>query len=695
MTVLFDLLKSPSRRIFSLFSALVFSSAVGMSGVGYGQGSAANRSQSSREATQGLPSQFPSPTNQAGIRHIQEALQRAGVLVRRPNGRWDNATRDALRRFQASKGLPANGRIHQATWDALLAEIRRRATQNQRGPNPSATPPASSSQPLAQISAQETVGHQLRPLVGSGGKPITHDDDFILLPLRAERTALGGIPRVLSAVNPGDQAGTGSFVDSSGLVMAHVMSFGENPGETKESVEFQKPDLTSESESQNAGLAEEEAESDAVVQLADIPVSEPVKEPRSTHAVSTDTGEFLASDRTDSRALSGSPAPVLSLEVRDSAGPQKTPAGMEKIVPKNLELSESAKLSDDLPELPISSQVEVIPNPTVAPGVEMVKLPLAEAKASGETTLSIAALRIAAPPPARDPREEAARRKEFEELVVRSKALVLGLESEESLNLHNVAPERIASLRALAQRIQEYAEKNSASALSQARHTMVLLEEESASAISAAAQLKAAGIKERVETIHQRLRTRWAQAARRGRLANDMAAADRGVEKMKEDYQAGRFEPIALRGDGFILVLEKIENAAARNWIEFQLADAGVRRRLGDSRINKISLMQAQGNHVKAADFLQETAGDSVRPMTATAAPQAAVPSRTTQSRPRTNQRTRTTNRSSRNRSSSSTSSNRSGIVIQNANPSNQSSRTTNRTATSRSGVRITPATSR
>lgn len=40
---------------------------------------------------------------------IQRALIQAGYLNREPTGKWDDATRDAMKRYQADNSLPATG----------------------------------------------------------------------------------------------------------------------------------------------------------------------------------------------------------------------------------------------------------------------------------------------------------------------------------------------------------------------------------------------------------------------------------------------------------------------------------------------------------------------------------------------------------------------------------------------------------
>ena len=43
------------------------------------------------------------------VQEIQQALSQAGYLKAQPNGRWDEQTREAMRRYQADHGFPATG----------------------------------------------------------------------------------------------------------------------------------------------------------------------------------------------------------------------------------------------------------------------------------------------------------------------------------------------------------------------------------------------------------------------------------------------------------------------------------------------------------------------------------------------------------------------------------------------------------
>lgn len=43
------------------------------------------------------------------VQEIQQALIQAGYLKQEPTGRWDDPTRDAMRRYQADHGFPTTG----------------------------------------------------------------------------------------------------------------------------------------------------------------------------------------------------------------------------------------------------------------------------------------------------------------------------------------------------------------------------------------------------------------------------------------------------------------------------------------------------------------------------------------------------------------------------------------------------------
>jgi peptidoglycan hydrolase-like protein with peptidoglycan-binding domain len=53
------------------------------------------------------------------IREIQTALQKDGSYEGEPNGRWDSATMDAMRKYQDKNGLNASGKIDAPTLNKL------------------------------------------------------------------------------------------------------------------------------------------------------------------------------------------------------------------------------------------------------------------------------------------------------------------------------------------------------------------------------------------------------------------------------------------------------------------------------------------------------------------------------------------------------------------------------------------------
>ena len=78
------------------------------------------------------------------IRDIQSALNREGALNGQPTGKWDDATVDAMRKFQESHGLSPTGKIDALTLNKLGLGSE---TAGKGAPIPSASstaPPAAS-----------------------------------------------------------------------------------------------------------------------------------------------------------------------------------------------------------------------------------------------------------------------------------------------------------------------------------------------------------------------------------------------------------------------------------------------------------------------------------------------------------------------------------------------------------------------
>ena len=73
--------------------------------------------QANDNANHQAQNQLISPNNLSRdeVRQVQTALNNNGDKVARVDGRWGPNTRDALRRFQQSKGIQASGQLDQQT----------------------------------------------------------------------------------------------------------------------------------------------------------------------------------------------------------------------------------------------------------------------------------------------------------------------------------------------------------------------------------------------------------------------------------------------------------------------------------------------------------------------------------------------------------------------------------------------------
>ena len=68
---------------------------------------------------------------QTYLRHLTFHDERLGDAGSVPlDGIWDSATRDALIRFQETRGLPITGTVDRATWDTLKSEYDRSVAEN-------------------------------------------------------------------------------------------------------------------------------------------------------------------------------------------------------------------------------------------------------------------------------------------------------------------------------------------------------------------------------------------------------------------------------------------------------------------------------------------------------------------------------------------------------------------------------------
>jgi peptidoglycan hydrolase-like protein with peptidoglycan-binding domain len=78
--------------------------------------SRSSHSKKSKYAKRQKGQQAPAPER---ISEIQEALAKDGSFASSPTGKWDDATTDAMKRFQASHGLNATGKLDAPTLQKL------------------------------------------------------------------------------------------------------------------------------------------------------------------------------------------------------------------------------------------------------------------------------------------------------------------------------------------------------------------------------------------------------------------------------------------------------------------------------------------------------------------------------------------------------------------------------------------------
>src|SRR5579859_3391781 len=67
----------------------------------------------------GVPLNEPSLPRAAWISEIQAALGKDGSFSGTPNGKWDNATVEAMKKFQESHGLNPSGKLDAKTLQKL------------------------------------------------------------------------------------------------------------------------------------------------------------------------------------------------------------------------------------------------------------------------------------------------------------------------------------------------------------------------------------------------------------------------------------------------------------------------------------------------------------------------------------------------------------------------------------------------
>jgi len=119
-----------SLRAAHLALSLLFAAGLGvLSGSAEAQSTPARKSPSSakRGMAHGKKSSKKSSARQRGqkvpttdrISEIQQALAKNGSYAGEPNGKWDDATVDAMKKFQESHGLNATGKVDAKTLQQL------------------------------------------------------------------------------------------------------------------------------------------------------------------------------------------------------------------------------------------------------------------------------------------------------------------------------------------------------------------------------------------------------------------------------------------------------------------------------------------------------------------------------------------------------------------------------------------------
>jgi hypothetical protein len=151
------------KTLLSIFgAALLVSAAPAASGAGSPGGAAQasssttakkkKRTSTSKSKRQAKVKGQTAPTPDR-IKEIQSALQKDGSYEGEPTGKWDDATMDAMKKYQDKNGFPATGKIDAASLNKLGLGSE---TAGKGAPAPAATsaPPSSHSVPPADSPAQ-------------------------------------------------------------------------------------------------------------------------------------------------------------------------------------------------------------------------------------------------------------------------------------------------------------------------------------------------------------------------------------------------------------------------------------------------------------------------------------------------------------------------------------------------------------
>jgi predicted chitinase len=142
------------------------------------------------------------PANQAAVRRLQTALGLPSASI---DGQFGKGTEAAVKQFQTTQGLLADGIVGPATWSALLQKpVKRLDPPAPASPRPATNPAASSAtSPSAPPSEATTV-----PMITLGDRRINLDTVIASIPFPkmrlAGRTAIPAILKECSALGVTD-----------------------------------------------------------------------------------------------------------------------------------------------------------------------------------------------------------------------------------------------------------------------------------------------------------------------------------------------------------------------------------------------------------------------------------------------------------------------------------------------------------
>jgi peptidoglycan hydrolase-like protein with peptidoglycan-binding domain len=74
-----------------------------------------NSNQAAQNQPNGSQDISPNSLSRSNVRQVQQALDKSGFQVGRVDGRWGPETTNALKQFQQSKNVQANGQLDQQT----------------------------------------------------------------------------------------------------------------------------------------------------------------------------------------------------------------------------------------------------------------------------------------------------------------------------------------------------------------------------------------------------------------------------------------------------------------------------------------------------------------------------------------------------------------------------------------------------